>query len=132
VAPTAAAPPPGLPPLPPPANTDSLSIVAALRELVAARETPTTAGKDYYRHELEKLFPVIGAERPFHGLTEASLPLFWLDFKTYRKSASRSRSFMESFRDQYYPTNRPRFAFLLSPQLIKDVQNLNLPVEMIS
>jgi hypothetical protein len=33
--------------------------------------------------------------------------------------------FMEFFLDQYYPTNRPRFAFLLSPQLIKDMQNLN-------
>jgi hypothetical protein len=122
-APTAANPPPGLPPLPPPAPANSDGIAAALRELVRERESP--AGKAYYRHELEKLFPVVGAEPPYGPLTEASLPQFWRDFKRCRKGSALARGFLESHRNQYYPTSRSKYAFLFSPQLIKDLQNLD-------
>jgi hypothetical protein len=121
MAPAATAPPAGLPPLPPPqANNDVLA--AALRELVTQRDA-TTAGKPYVQWELERLFPVVGAERPYQTLTDASLPPFWLAFKPTRKGSA--RGFMESYREQNYPMGRVKYAFLFSPQLIKDLQSLD-------
>jgi hypothetical protein len=116
MAPAAAAPPAGLPPLPlPQPNNDVLAV--ALRELVTQKDT-TAAGKAYFRFELDKLFPAVGAERPYGALAEASLSLFWPAVKPCRKGSA--RGFVES-----YPTRRPKYAFLFSPQLIKDLQTVD-------
>jgi hypothetical protein len=110
----AAEPPAGLPSLPPQqANNDVLA--AALRGRVTEKDT-TAAGKPHYAPELDKLFPAVGAVPPYTTLTESYLPPFWPAFKPCRKSCA--RGFMESYRDQNYPTGRPKYAFLFSPQLI--------------
>lgn len=84
MAPTAPTIPAGLSPLPPaPANNHG--IAAALRELVQDREMQ--AEKAYQRHELNKIYPDVGAERPFGPLTKASLPQFWRDFKPCRRGS---------------------------------------------
>jgi hypothetical protein len=51
------------------------------------------------------------------------LPQFWRDFKPCREGSA--RGLVESYRDQNYPTRRPKYAFLLSPQLIKDSQTVD-------
>jgi hypothetical protein len=55
---------------------------------------------------------------------------FWLDFKPCRKGSA--RRFAETYRNQNYPAGRTKFALLVSPQLIKDLQTLDFSEATIS
>ena len=96
-----------------------------LQELSAHLRGEQRTSKPYHTTELHVLFSVCGVERPWAGLTDASLPPFWLELKDFRKANSNARLFIENFRQVNYPPQRFVFPFLFTPQLIKDLKGLS-------
>jgi hypothetical protein len=104
----AAIPPASLPPLPPPPANNDVIAAALVRELDKQKDT-TAAGKLYFQFKFDKILPAVGAAPPHWPLMEASPLKFWRDLKPCRKGSA--RGFMESYRNQRYPTGRLKFVF---------------------
>jgi hypothetical protein len=98
---------------------------AVLQELAAQLRGDQPKMKSYHSTELHTLFPICGVEQPWAGLTDASLPQFWIELKDFRKANSNARLFIENFRVVNYPPQRLVFPFLFTPQLIKDLKSLS-------
>jgi hypothetical protein len=118
------APPLPLPPLPPaPAQGDPSLLIAALTSFTQARDNPS--GRPYQAFELTPLLAFCGNVAPYGGMTEDYLSDFFRQMKAFRSNVARFRAFYDSYRQVNHPAGVATYAWVPSPSVLKDIQNLS-------